>query len=67
MRWRKNLIMSICKGCGIEREFLENGVCIVCRRGDKHGTEVKRVINRNIRGNEITSNHKDNEWMNRNI
>ena len=38
----------ICKSCNQEREFLEDGICMVCKNIDKGKIELKNEVNTNI-------------------
>ncbi len=57
----------ICNECGLEREFIEEGACILCRRADKGGVEVFQEVNTNAPGLEIKSKYgrarENNAWM----
>ena len=56
----------ICKNCEQEREFLDDGICLICKRIDKYGIESKEFINKKVKGKEVKSRlgkKEDNTWM----
>jgi len=45
-----------CRLCGEQRDFLDgNNVCMICKRMDRQGKEVKVTFNSNTSGKEVLS------------
>jgi len=56
----------ICSSCGQDREFLENGICLICKRANKQGIEVEHttiILEKGIEIPSKTGQIDENIWM----
>jgi len=47
--------MAICKNCNQSREYLEDGICFICKRIENQTKEVKNTILSDNHGKEVFS------------